>query len=73
MRIPIVTRGQLTVCALVHKAVGRRGSRVHSGTARSDAGTYTWNMQLASIKPTIAMLRVSAAFTTSETTQEALR
>ena len=33
---------------------------MHSGTARSNAGAYTRNMQLASIKPIIAMLWVSA-------------
>lgn len=36
-RISILTRGQLTVCALVHKAIGL----VHSGTAQFEAGAYT--------------------------------
>ena len=34
--IAILTRGQLTVCALVHKAIGL----VHSGTAQFEAGAY---------------------------------
>ena len=35
---------------------------MHSGTARLNAGAYTRNMRLISIKPIIAMLWVSAAF-----------
>jgi hypothetical protein len=34
--------------------------RVHSGTARFNAGAYTWSMQLESIKAVFAMLWVSA-------------
>ena len=39
-----------------------RGGRVHSGTARFDAGPYTGSMQLVSIKLILVMLCVSAAF-----------
>jgi len=57
-RIAMLTRRQMTVCPLVHKA----SWPVHSGTAPFEAGAYTGNMQLVSIKPIAAMLWVSAAF-----------
>jgi hypothetical protein len=57
-RMAILTRGYVTVCAVVHNAPGLciREQR------NCEAGAYTRNMQLLSIKPIIAMLWVSAAF-----------